>query len=211
MIFGNYWATDMIIRWDKLLFGVHPTVWVQQFYTPWLNELINFHYAGYYTFFLAVPLSLYLSNKREETFSAFSIATFVYFSNFVIFFLLPACAPPHIPWIQELCTREMTGSLFVEINRIIQAQGGIQGACFPSSHVAGAFAWVFVTLRYKRKLGYALIPIALGVVFGTVYMRLHHAVDPLAGIIWGIIAYGIAMKILQRRNEDPSQGVRSKK
>lgn len=203
MIFGNYWATDMIVRWDELFFGVHPTVWVQQFYTPWLNELINFLYAGYYTFFLVVPISLFLSKRKEETFSVFSVATFVYFSNFILFFFLPAYAPQHIPWLQKLHTHEMTGFLFVEINRIIQSQGAVHGACFPSSHVAGAFAWVFLALRYIRKLGYALIPVAIGVAFGTVYMKLHHAVDPIIGIIWGVIAYGIAMKILRRRNEDP--------
>jgi hypothetical protein len=30
MLYGNFWMTDLVVRWDKLIFGVYPTVWVQR-------------------------------------------------------------------------------------------------------------------------------------------------------------------------------------
>lgn len=203
MFYGSHWATDMIVRWDKLIFGVHPTVWLQQLYHPWLNELINFFYAGYYTFFLLVPLSLYVCKKKKEASAVFSLATFVYFTNFCLFFLLPAFSPRFIPMLSELHTQEQTGYLFVAINRLVQTNGSIRTGAFPSSHVAGAFAWALCALRYNRKLGYALIPMAFGIAFSTVYMGLHHGMDPLIGSIWGVITYSAALKLIKIRGEDP--------
>lgn len=203
MFSGTFWATDMIVRWDKLLFGVHPTIWFQQFYQPWLNELMNFFYASYYTFFILVPLSLYISKRKQAAFAVLSVATFVYFSNFCIFYLLPALAPPYIPMLQALQTKQQTGYLFVEINQIVQAQGGIRTGAFPSSHVAGALTWTLCALRYNRKLGYVLAPIAFGIAFSTVYMGLHHGVDPVFGYIWGGICFTIALKLIKKRGEDP--------
>lgn len=205
MFYGSPWATDMIVRFDKLIFGVHPTVWFQQFYQPWLNELMNFFYAAYYTFFLLIPLSLFIRKKREETFAVFSLATFVYLSNFCFFYLLPVISPPFIPMLQKLQISQQTGYLFVEVNRIVQAKGGMPFGAFPSSHVAGALVWVLCSLRYNRKLGYALAPIALGIAFSTVYMGLHHGVDPVFGYIWGAIAFTIALRLIKVRGEDPQK------
>lgn len=203
MFYGSHWATDMIVRMDKLIFGVHPTIWFQQFYQPWLNELMNFCYAAYYTFFLLVPLSLFIYKKRKETFAVLSVATFVYLSNFCFFYLLPALSPPFISKLQELQINQQTGYVFVEINRLVQAQGGIPVGAFPSSHVAGALVWVLCSLRYNRKLGYVLAPIAFGIAFSTVYMGLHHALDPIFGYIWGAISFTIALKLIKMRREDP--------
>jgi len=201
MFYGSHWATDMIVRMDKLIFGVHPTIWFQQFYQPWLNELMNFFYAAYYAFFLLVPLSLFIYKKRQETFAVLSVATFVYLSNFCFFYLLPVISPPFISTLQELQVNQQTGYVFVEINRFVQAKSGIPVGAFPSSHVAGAFVWVLCSLRYNKKLGYALAPIAFGIAFSTVYMGLHHALDPIFGYIWGAISFTIAFKIIEKSGE----------
>jgi len=93
--------------------------------------------------------------------------------------------------------------LFVEINRIVQAQAGISTGAFPSSHVAGALVWVLAALRYNRKLGYVLAPVIFGMGFSVVYTGLHHAVDPIFGYIWGAVCYLIALKLIKKRVEDP--------
>lgn len=203
MFFGSYWATDLLVRWDKFIFGVHPTVWVQQLYNPWLDELMNFFYVAYYTFFVLLPLSLYIRKKKEEVFAVLSLTTFVYFSNFCLFYIMPALAPCWLPVIQSLQIKEQTGFFFVKINQLVQATGGIPTGTFPSSHVAGALAWALSAIRYNRKLGYAFIPIAIGIGFSTVYTGLHHAVDPIFGYIWCIICFPIVLKLLKIRREDP--------
>jgi len=203
MFFGSHWATDIIARWDKLIFGVHPIIWVQQFYQPWLDELMNFFYTGYYTFFLLIPLSLFVRKKKQEAFAVFSLVTAAYFSNFLLFYFLPAIGPLYLPMFQALQIKQQTGYLFAEINRIVQAKGGIPVGTFPSSHVGGALVWVLAALRYDRKLGYALAPLALGMGFSVVYRGLHYAVDSIFGYFWGALCYLIALKLIKKRGEDP--------
>ncbi|UCE41056.1 MAG: phosphatase PAP2 family protein [Candidatus Aminicenantes bacterium] len=203
MIYGSFWFTDTLVRWDKLLFGVHPTVWVQNLYNPWLDELMNFIYASYYTFFLLVPLIFYIRKKKEVSFAIYSLATFTYMTNFVFFYLLPALGAKPASLLAGLHVKEQTGFLFVELNRIIQAKGGIACGAFPSSHVAGALVWALSALRYDKKLGYIILPFAIGIGFSTVYLTLHHAVDPISGYIWGAFSFILGLRLIKIRREDP--------
>jgi membrane-associated phospholipid phosphatase len=203
MFFDSFWGTNILIRWDKLIFGVHPTVWMQRLYRPWLDETMNFIYAFYYTFFLLIPLYFYARKRNEEAWAIYSLATFTYLTNFVLFFLMPALSPNFIPMLQQLQVKEQTGYLFTALNRIIQASGGVAGAAFPSSHVAGALVWMLAGWRYSRKVGIISAPIVLTIGFSTVYMNLHHAVDPVSGYLWGAICFAIALKLIKKRGEDP--------
>jgi hypothetical protein len=44
MIFP-YWFNPILPQLDHFLFGVYPTVWVQQWFSPWLTELMHFFYG----------------------------------------------------------------------------------------------------------------------------------------------------------------------
>jgi hypothetical protein len=160
MLLGSYWAIDFLLNLDKAIFGVHPTIWVQQFYSPWLDELMNFFYAGYYFFPALIALPLFLRKKSEETLAAFSIVTFVYFSNYLLFYIFPTLSPRHIPGFAEMHTAEYTGYFIASFNRFVQSFGSVHGGCFPSSHVSGALAWSLVACRYNRKLGYLFFPMS---------------------------------------------------
>ena len=203
MFFDSYWGTEIIIRWDKIIFGVHPTVWMQRLYQPWLDEIMNFIYAAYYTFFLLIPLYFYARKRKQEACAIYSFATFTYLTNYVFFFLMPVLGPKTVPLLQQLQVKEHTGYLFTFLNRIIQAGGGVAGAAFPSSHVAGALVWMLAGWRYSKKVGIISAPISLTIGVSTVYMNLHHALDPIAGYLWGIICFFVALKLIKKRGEDP--------
>ena len=209
MIFGSFWFTETLVRWDKSIFGVHPTVWLQNLYNPWLDELMNFIYAAYYTFFVLGPLIFFIRKKKDVAFAIYSFATFTYLSNFILFYLLPALGAKPAPMLAGLYVKEHTGFFFVGLNRIIQAKGGIVCGAFPSSHVAGALVWALSALRYDKKLGFIILPFAIGIGFSTVYMTLHHAVDPIAVYIWGAFSFILALKLIKIRGEDPIAGLRS--
>ena len=52
-----------LIRIDFLLFGVHPTVWMERWIVPWLTGVLSLAYISY--FFLPARLvhTLYLKDK----------------------------------------------------------------------------------------------------------------------------------------------------
>jgi membrane-associated phospholipid phosphatase len=203
MFFGSYWANGFLVNADKVIFGVHPTVWIERYYAPWLDELMTFFFTGYYFFMPAVVLPLFIKGKREETLAAFSISTFAYLITYLFFYLFPALSPRMIPWMAEMHNSDYTGYLIASLTRMIQGSDGVtHGGVFPSSHISGAMAWSLAAWRYERKLGLFLIPMVFGVALSTVYLRYHHAVDPIAGLVMGFVSYFVVIAILKKRGED---------
>jgi len=203
MFFGDYWATDVIIRVEKSIFGGLPNLWFQQFYRPWLDELMNILYSGYYVFMPLVSLTLYIKKKHEAALAAFSLGIFAYLTNYLLFFLLPILSPMMAEALADQNLGSWTGYVVADFTRFIQSGGACRGATFPSSHISGVFMWSFVALRYQRPLGYVLLPFAFGVSIATSYLGYHYVLDPIFGFVWALICYPVALKILKSRNEDP--------
>jgi membrane-associated phospholipid phosphatase len=203
MFFGTFWFTAPVIAMDKFLFGVHPTVWCQQFFSPILDELMGVFYASYYLFMPTVVLVLYIKRKQEETLAAFSFLSVTLLSNYFLFYLLPTLSPLMAEGLMDLHTKTYTGYLFTWFIRTVQANAGMAGGAFPSSHISEVFVIALVALRYEKKLGQVLLPASFGVAVSAVYLGYHHAVDPILGFIWGGICYVVTLKMLKTRNEDP--------
>lgn len=203
MFFGTFWFTEPAIHMDKTLFGVHPTVWLQRFYSPWLDELMSFFYASYYLFLPSVVLVLYIKGKRTAALAAFSFLSVTLLSNYVLFYLLPCLSPSMAEGVMELHTETHSGYFFDWVIKTIQSSTGIAGGAFPSSHISEVFVLSLVALRYVRKLGYILLPMTFGVTISTFYLRYHHAVDPLFGYVWGALCFFVTLQLLKKRGEDP--------
>ncbi len=203
MFFKTFWFTDPAIAMDTFLFGVHPSVWCQQFTSPILDEIMGFFYGSYYLFLPSVVLFLYIKGKREETLAVFSFLSVTLMSNYFLFYLLPTLSPLMAGSLAHLHTKTFTGYFFMNAILAIQSKAGIAGGAFPSSHIAEAFVLVLASLRYEKKLGLVLLPVSFGVAVSTVYLGYHHAVDPLSGFLWGGICYIVTLKLLKRRKEDP--------
>jgi membrane-associated phospholipid phosphatase len=203
MFYGTFWFTAPAIAMDKFLFGVHPTVWCQQFFNLILDEILGVFYASYYFFMPTVVLVLYIKGKRDETLAAFSFLSVTLLSNYFLFYLLPTLSPIMAEGLMDMHTKNYTGYVFTWFIRMIQSKGGMAGGAFPSSHISEVFVIALVALRYKKKLGHVLLPATFGVAVSTVYLGYHHAVDPIFGFIWGGICYLVTLEVLKARNEDP--------
>lgn len=196
MIFP-YWANAFVVNMDVQIFGVHPTVWVQSIFRPWLTELMNFFYFIYYFFVPAAAFPLYFSGKRRETDDLMFLVTLTFAVSFTLFLFFPAEGA----WVvlKHLHTIEPEGGVFMHLVQTLQAMGTIPAGAFPSSHVAAAFVISLAALRYNPKVGRMLLPLAVGVALATVYCRYHHAVDAVAGTLLGCSMYAIGIRILKKR------------
>ncbi len=193
-----YWANDFVINLDVFLFGVHPTVWVEKLFTPWLTELMNFFYFSYFFFIPVSGLALYLKGRKLETLDLLFLAFLSYTTSFLLFLVFPSEGA----WVtlKSLHTVEHEGGFFMNIVRSLQTQGTIRGGALPSSHVSVVITIVWANMKYQKKLGWSLLPIAIGLTLSTVYLRYHHAVDAIGGLIWGTLIYGIGILILKRQH-----------
>jgi len=203
LFFDDYWATDVIIRLEKSSFGVLPNVWFQQFYKPWLDELMNVFYSGYYLFMPLVGLLLFFKKKYEAALAAFSIGIFTYCVNFLLFFFIPVLAPFMAEGMADYNIGSWTGYLVADFTRLIQSGGACRGATFPSSHISAVFVWSFIAFRFLRPLGYVLFLLAFCVAISTVYLGYHYALDSIFGLLLALICYPIALRIIKSRKEDP--------
>jgi membrane-associated phospholipid phosphatase len=207
----TFWATDAIADLDYAIFNCHPTVWIQRLQRPWLDELVCFFNVSYYVlgFIFAVPLLL--RGRREEAWAGASVALFTYVVNYTLFVLLPAVGPRMIPDIEALrAPHELSGGPFVWIHTLLQGDhGAVRGNAFPSAHVSASVAWAVVAWRYERAVSVPLWILTLGTAFSTVYLGYHHAIDPIAGFLLGVVCSWAGLRLIQRRGEDPLRDPRA--
>ena len=193
MIFP-YWANDLLIRTDLLLFGTHPTVWIERLFTPWLTELMNFFYAVFWIYIPVIALTLYCKNREQDLFDFLFSVSLTYVVCFTLFLFFPGEGA----WIilKDLHQVDPEGGFFQSLNQAAQARGTIRGGAIPSSHVAVAFVVSLASIKYFKRLGTLLLILSFGVAFATVYCRYHHAIDAITGMLTGFCIFRISNRIL---------------
>ena len=201
----TFWASDSLADLDYAIFGIHPTVWVQTLQRPWLDELVSFFNVSYYVLGFIFALPLLLRGRREEAWAGASVALVTYVVNYTLFILLPAVGPRMIPAIESLrAPQHVDGWFFAWVHTALQGEhGAVRGNAFPSAHVSASVAWAIMAWRYQRNVSWLLWLLTLGTAFSTVYLGLHHAIDPIAGLGLGIACSWLGLKLIQKRGEDP--------
>jgi membrane-associated phospholipid phosphatase len=205
MLFGSNWASSYLASADLRLFGVHPTVWVERWYGSPLDEVLSLCYLSYYVIGLLITVPWFVRGRREQVFALGAIVGTTYVINYSLFYLMPAEGPRFLGALGDTHGPHVQGEIFAPLlRRLLGDAGVVKGGCFPSSHVAGAIAYALCCARYGGRRMTTLIGFfATGIVGATVYLGYHHAVDPLAGIVVGLLSYKLGVHLLQRRGEDP--------
>lgn len=196
MIFP-YWANKWVIRTDLFLFGVHPTVWVEGLFTPWLTEFMNLLYSSFWFYTPVVGILLYVKKPEQDVFDFFFMVSFAYAVCFLLFLIFPSEGA----WVilKDLHHAEPQGGFFRELNRTAQEHGTIRGGAFPSSHVTIAFVVACAAVKYLKKLGIAMLVLAFGIAVSTVYCRYHHAIDAISGMAAGFVLFCITNRIVSKK------------
>jgi membrane-associated phospholipid phosphatase len=179
------WFDEYLIRADFALFGVHPTVWLEQYSSYWLNEYMQLVYTSYYLLTIGFGAYLWMRKKRHE-FAVFIASTCVaYYLCYVIFVFFPIESPYHT--LRHLQQVELTGGPFTAFINLIEKHGRVHGGAFPSTHVAGATVVLISALQFARPVGYWLSALVFSICVSTVYGRYHYVVDVFAGMLMAVI------------------------
>ena len=83
------WFDHWLIALEYRTFGVHPTVWIEQYSSYWATEILQLAYTSY--LFLTLGLAIYFASRGQRTqFQILVISTCVtYYIGYVIFVLFP--------------------------------------------------------------------------------------------------------------------------
>ncbi|TFH00092.1 MAG: inositol phosphorylceramide synthase [Calditrichales bacterium] len=187
----------LLIEIDFAVFGVHPTVWLEQWSHPLVVEYLQIVYAIFY--FLPIILGAILYKRKQFERFDFYIFVIVYgfYLSYATYFLIPAIGPRFT--IDHLQNIPVTGLWFTEgIRETLNQLENIQRDAFPSGHteitiLTMYYAWKF-TPRYFR----ILVVIGISLIISTVYLRYHYVIDVAAGAFLAAIVIWTAGPLYNR-------------
>jgi membrane-associated phospholipid phosphatase len=179
---------DWFFRADVWLFGVEPTIWAQKFYHPMLTEILSLCYTSYLPLTVLIPFTLYLQKRDLEARETLVPIVLCFYTGYLFYILFPA-VPPRL-WIANLYTRDFEGGFLLAAQRaMVSISESSSRAAFPSLHIAITLLTLTYAYKFVRGIFWLLLPLGIGLIIATIYLRHHYAVDLLAGIPLTVLAY----------------------
>ncbi|HJZ11453.1 MAG TPA: phosphatase PAP2 family protein, partial [Acidobacteriota bacterium] len=179
---------DWFLKADIWIFGVEPTIWAQKFYNVWLTETLSFCYTSYLPLTVLIPLVLYLKGKDLQARETLLAIVLCFYWGYVFYILFPA-VPPRLA-IADQYTRTLEGGFLRSTERaLVSITESSSRAAFPSLHAAITLLTLIFSYRFARWLFWPLLPLGIGLILATVYLRHHYVVDLLAGLPLALFAY----------------------
>ena len=193
--FGAPDITQALYRWDIALFGGEPTVWAERFIHPALTDIFTVCYWSFYILPPILGLLLYLRDDREAFRSTMVSVVLCLYLGYVGYVLLPASAPRlTIPEAYSVPLRGYIGFLD-QTRAAIKAIPLTAHGAFPSLHCGVMLLSIILAWRFHRWYFWIQLPLGIGLVLGTIYLRHHWVVDILAGFALALPMYWAGWRI----------------
>jgi membrane-associated phospholipid phosphatase len=175
----------LLIKIDFSIFGVHPTIWMQQWIVPWFTDVMSLAYLSYYFIPVVLIAVLYLKDRMMEFDRAMFVLAFGYYVSFIGYILFPAIGPRYA--MTHLYSVPLEGSFITDFVRdILNALEHNKRDCMPSGHTQIVLMVLFLAYRYERNLFTIFLPIICALILSTVYLRYHYVIDLFAGVVLAI-------------------------
>jgi membrane-associated phospholipid phosphatase len=191
------WQDAKLIAFDHWMFGVHPSVWLEQFSTPLRNDLFQLAYLTYFVYLLVLGGILYYRRDWQAYWSVMTYSAVAY----VIGYVIAALFPIQSPWfaMAGMWHADLPGGPFTATINFIEHYGRVRGAAFPSEHVAGSVAVVWGAWHHRRWLFWIMLPLVTAMCVSTIWGRYHYVADIFGGVITGTLGYFIGSWLMNRQ------------
>jgi membrane-associated phospholipid phosphatase len=179
---------DKLIAIDQWMFGAQPSVWAEKFIHPWLTDTLSLCYMLFFILTPIVAITLYMQGKREAFRETMVTVILCFYTGYFLYLIFPAVSPNIA--LKNLYVVHMNGTLITdELSKIINILPSDARDAFPSLHTAVTILTLLFAYKYVRWEFWVLLPIGIGLILGTVYLRHHYVIDLLAGLVLSIIVY----------------------
>jgi membrane-associated phospholipid phosphatase len=191
-LFHSGWFDGRIIALERSILGVSPTLWVQPWQKPLINEWLMMGYFSYY-FIVGIPLLVLFFKRRDLEVAQLTWAiSLAFFISYLGFILYPVQGPRFE--LAGMYQRELNGFFFVPLVAALMKAAAIHGGCMPSSHVAAALVSTVYILKYNRRWGMLCILLVIALCLGTVWGRFHYLSDVMGGILIAVFVLWAASR-----------------
>ncbi len=183
---------------EAAVFGGQPAVLLADLFPQrWLAEYLQCAYFSYYLQFLGLGVFLFLRRARRALSDYLFALCATMYACYLIFILVPVQGAAHYA-----LPVPHGGGPFSAVMAHIYVNCEIEGAAFPSSHVAIAAVVLYYTWRYARRATWFIAPLVFSLMLATVYCRYHYALDVLAGLATA----AVLIPLWRRLNPDLRDG-----
>ncbi|HPF62312.1 MAG TPA: phosphatase PAP2 family protein [Gemmatimonadales bacterium] len=170
----------LVLHWESRLAGPqYLDRWAGHAGPPIVNWGLALSYLAFFPMVIAAPMVLWLQGQRARAQRAIFGITLTFLACYLVFLLFPVAGPAYVRGWPET---QAGSDLPIRLVRSLNDQGDSWGSAFPSSHVAASAAALMLGMNGCRRLGTALLPIAVGILLAVVYFRVHYVLDAVAGL-----------------------------
>jgi len=174
-----------LIQIDFSIFGVQPTLWMEQWIVSWFTDIMSLAYLSYYFIPVVLIAVLYLKDRMAEFDRSMFVLAFGYYVSFIGYILFPAIGPRYA--LTHLYSIPLEGSFITDFVRdALNALEHNKRDCMPSGHTQIVLMVLFLAYRYQKFLFYLFFPIISALILSTVYLRYHYVIDLLVGMALAI-------------------------
>jgi membrane-associated phospholipid phosphatase len=176
----SYEMDDRLIELDYAIFGVHPTVFLSRYLNPYLVDVLELCYASFYWLPIILGFFVYSRGKTGEFETVATAICLGFYLSYIGNMLFPVQGPHYT--LQALHTVPVEGKwIGSHVRSYLFALEPYKWDCFPSGHTAVTLIVVIYCYRYVRWLFWIMLPLAIGLIFSTVFLQHHYVVDIIAG------------------------------
>lgn len=180
---------DWIVRWENRLFNGQPSTYLSaRFPSVALSEYLHLCYLSYYFIPVSLPAMLYFRGKGEAFFETLFAELFTFNICLIWYIFIPVAGPRYF---EEKIKEPLSNARLCKLTHAILSRASTKGTAFPSSHSALAIVVLLCAARYDLVSFVILFPFCTGLVVGTVYGRFHYALDAVAGVLLGVLTFGL--------------------
>jgi len=197
----------ILIAIDRFIFGQDPTKILYHISTPVLTELLQITYGTFFFLPVILAVDLMLKNRMEAVKFEIFLIVYGFFLSYIGYFLVPAIGPRFTLYNFRNINAELPGLFFTNYIREILNFGEsitaktlnptalVQRDVFPSGHTEMTLLVMYLSVKFKAKTKYFFLPVGTLLIFSTVYLRYHYAIDVIGGIAFMIFAVWSGKKI----------------
>jgi len=189
LIFYGRWLDESVLKTEQALFGVQPTLWLQQFISRPLTEWMFFSYVIYLVLYPALSVIIFFRKGEravEDFFFTLGLTNVIGNLGFLVY---PVAGP--MAYMGDKYTVPLDGYIWTSIGEYLRSQWQFVGGTIPSLHCANATVIWLMAYRYHRPAFWILTPVILSLYVSTVYCRYHYVTDSVLGVATALVVCAV--------------------
>jgi hypothetical protein len=190
LIVHGRFLDDVVMRIEAAIFGLQPTLWLEQYTTPVVTEWMMFAYMFYFLMYPILCAIIFFQDGEaamEDYFFTLGLTNILCDLGFILF---PVAGP--IAAMGDQYTVPLKGYLFTWLGEWVRTNWQFPGGSIPSPHCAAATVMWAMAYRYHRPAFRLLLPVVLSLYVSTFYGRYHYVSDAVLGIATALVAAKLA-------------------